>query len=68
MTDDCSEFPRPILDKKNHKILMFADEQVVMADDENTMQRALYDLYKIKSTYNFKISIEKTKVMEFVGK
>jgi hypothetical protein len=25
---------------------MFADDQVVMADDENAMQRALYEVYK----------------------
>jgi hypothetical protein len=27
-----------------YKNLIFADHQVVMADDENTMQRALYGL------------------------
>lgn len=68
MTDVCFEFPRPILDRKLHEMRMFADEQVVMADVENTMQRALYDLYKIKSTYNLKIYIEETKVIIFVGK
>jgi hypothetical protein len=26
---------------------MFADDQVVMDDDENTMQRAIYELCKI---------------------
>jgi hypothetical protein len=48
IADDCFEFPRLILENNLYKIVMFADEQVIMADDENTMQRALYEMYKIK--------------------
>jgi hypothetical protein len=63
-----SNFPGQLWVRNVIKMLMFAYEQVVMADDENTTQRALYELYKITNSYNFKISIEKTEVMAFVGK
>jgi hypothetical protein len=39
-----------------------------MADDENTMQRALYQLYKITNSCNLEISTENTKLMAFMGK
>jgi hypothetical protein len=39
-----------------------------MADDENTMQRALYQLHKVTNSYNLEISIENTKVMAFTVK
>jgi hypothetical protein len=45
---------------------MFADGQVAMAGDENTMQRALYKLYKITNTYNHKITTENIAVMAFM--
>jgi hypothetical protein len=40
ITADYFELPRSVQTSK------FADDQVVMADDENAIQRALYELYK----------------------
>jgi hypothetical protein len=47
--------------------LMFADEQMVMVDDENSMQRALYELYKITNSITTR-HVEKPKVMAFLRK
>jgi hypothetical protein len=40
---------------------MFADDQVITSDNEDTLQRALHELNKIILDYNFEISIHKTK-------
>lgn len=42
--------------------LLFADDQIVVADSEDNMQRAIYKLEKLSKTYNLKISTKKTKV------
>jgi len=47
---------------------MFADDQVIISDNENTLQRALHELNKIILDYNSEISIQKTKNMAFCGK
>jgi len=43
------------------KTFMFADDQVIISDNEDTLQRALHELNKIILDYNFQISIQKTK-------
>jgi hypothetical protein len=47
--------------------LLFADDQVVLADSEDNLQRAVYKLSNIVNKYNLKMSAKKTKVLAFVG-
>jgi hypothetical protein len=47
---------------------MFADYQVIISDNEDTLQRALHELNKIILDYNFEIPVQKTKNMAFCGK
>jgi len=47
---------------------MFADDEVIISDNEDTLQRALHELSKIILDYNFEISIHRTKNMAFFGK
>lgn len=47
--------------------LMFADDQVIISNSENTLQRALFELKKIIEVYNFEISTDKTESMAFQG-
>jgi len=47
--------------------LLFADDQLIIADTEENLQRAVYLLYKISKEYNLEIATGKTKVFGFVG-
>lgn len=47
--------------------ILFADDQALIASDEDTLQRATYDLNRMTKKYNLSISTEKTKVMAFSG-
>jgi hypothetical protein len=47
--------------------LLFADDQLIIADTEDNLQRAVYLLYSISKEYNLKIATSKTKVFGFVG-
>jgi hypothetical protein len=40
---------------------VFADDQMITSDNEETLQQALHELNKITMDYNFEISIQKTK-------
>jgi hypothetical protein len=40
---------------------MFADDQVIISNNEDTIKRALHELNKIILRFNFEISIHKTK-------
>jgi hypothetical protein len=40
---------------------MFADDQVIISDNEDKIKRALHELNKIIPRFNFEISIQKTK-------
>jgi hypothetical protein len=42
---------------------MFAEDQVIISDNENTFQRALHGLNKIILDYSSEISMQKTKEM-----
>jgi len=46
---------------------LFADDQLIIADTEDNLQRAVYLLYKISKEYNLEITTGKTKVFGFVG-
>jgi hypothetical protein len=47
--------------------LLFADDQLIVADTEDNLQRAVYLLYSISKEYNLEIATGKTKVFGFVG-
>ena len=59
-----------ILPKRNLYLntLLFADNQVVIQDSEDKLQKSVYILNQISKDYNFKISTDKTKIMAFKGK
>jgi hypothetical protein len=49
------------LKKEKFLTFMFADDQVIISDNEETFQRALHELNKIILDYNSEISVQKTK-------
>jgi hypothetical protein len=48
--------------------LLFADDQILIQDKEDNLQQSIYTLHNTSKEYNFKILIQKTKVMAFKGK
>jgi hypothetical protein len=48
--------------------LLFADDQIIIQESEDELQRSKFYLNNICKSYNFKISINKTKTMAFQGK
>jgi len=48
--------------------LLFADDQVIIQDSEDKLQKSVYLLNQTSKDYNFKISTDKTKLMAFKGK
>jgi len=55
---------------KNRQLstLLFADDQVIIADTENNLQKAAYKLNQIITEYGLTISVQKTKSMAFEGR
>ena len=49
--------------RKDLNIIRYADDVVLMADNEDDLQRLLYSFYLGCQKYNMKISLEKTKSM-----
>jgi len=49
------------------KTLLFADDQFIISDREDNLQKAIYLLYNISKEYNLEIATKKTKVFGFVG-
>jgi hypothetical protein len=47
--------------------LLFADDQLINADTEDYLQRAVYLLYSISKEYTLEIAASKTKVFVFAG-
>jgi len=47
--------------------LLFADDQFIISDTEDSLQKAFYLLYNISKEYNLEIATKKTKVFGFVG-
>ena len=62
--------PKGIVLKKNTHIdtIVFADDQVLLADSETELQRAIKYLNEIGKEYNMKISGKKTKAMAMIGR
>ena len=48
--------------------LLFADDQVVIQDSKDKLQKSVYILNKMSKDYNLKISTDRTKIMAFKGK
>ena len=48
--------------------LVFADDQIIIQENEENLQKSMYLLNKICQSYNFKMSVKKTKIMAFKGK
>jgi len=50
--------------------LLFADDQVIIQDSEDKLQRSIYMrvLTQMSKDYNLKISTDKTKIIVFKGK
>ena len=55
---------------KNQQLskLLFADDQVLLADREDNLQRAAHKLNQIITEYGLTISVQKTKSMTFRGR
>jgi len=47
--------------------LLFSDDQFIISDTEDNLQKAVYLLYNISKEYNLEIATKKTKVFGFVG-
>jgi hypothetical protein len=47
--------------------LLFADDQIVLADSEENLQRAVFSLNNIAKEYNLRLSTKKSKVSGFKG-
>jgi len=47
--------------------LLFADDQFIISDTKDNLQKAVYLLYNIYKEYNLEIATKKTKVFDFVG-
>ena len=48
--------------------LLFADDQFIISDTEDNLQKAVYLLHNICKEYNLEIATKKTKEFNFVGK
>ena len=59
-----------IMLKRNLHIntVLFADDQVIIQDTEEKLQKSVYILHQLSKDYNLKISTDKTKIMAFRGK
>jgi hypothetical protein len=44
------------------KTFVFDDDQLIISDNEDTLQSVFHELYKIILDHNFQISIQKTKL------
>ena len=47
--------------------LLFADDQFIISDTEDNLQKAVYVLYNISKEYSLEIATKMTKVFGFVG-
>jgi len=48
--------------------LVFADDQVIIHDSKDKLQKSVYTLNQKSKDYNLKISMAKTKIMAYKGK
>lgn len=57
-----------LANNKQLETMLFADDQVILAEDEDELQRSMFKLENIARRYGMKISTQKTKTMAFRGK
>jgi hypothetical protein len=50
------------------KTLLSADDQVIIQDSEDKLQKSVHILNQVSKEYNLKISTDKTKIMAVKGK
>jgi hypothetical protein len=48
--------------------LLFADDQIIIQENKDELQRSIFYLNNICKSYNLNISVNKTKIMDFKGK
>jgi hypothetical protein len=48
--------------------LLFADDQIIIQESKDELQRSVFHLNNICKSYTLKISIHKTRTMAFKGK
>jgi len=48
-------------------LFIFADDQFIISDTEDNLQKAVYLLYNISKGYNLEIATKKTEVFGFEG-
>ena len=53
--------------KQQLSMLLFADDQVIIADAEDKLQKVAHKLNQIIKKYSLTISAQKTKLMAFKG-
>ena len=58
------------LSKKNQHLstLLFADDQIIIADTEDNLQKGAHELNQIITEYGLTIPVQKTKWMAFKGR
>jgi transcription initiation factor TFIIIB Brf1 subunit/transcription initiation factor TFIIB len=56
------------LKKRQLSTLLFADDQVIIADTEDNLQKAAHKLNQITTERGLTISVQKTKSMAFKGR
>jgi len=49
-------------------MLLFADDQVIIQDTEDNLQKAVHKLDQLITEYGLTISVEKTKSLAFKGR
>ena len=54
--------------RHNLSMLLVADDQVIIADTEDNLQKAAHKLNQIITEYGLTISVQKTKSMVFKGR
>jgi hypothetical protein len=63
------DFQHNILKQKlKLNTVLFIDDQVIIAENEENLQKAMHKLIKIIKEYNLTISTRKTKLIAFTGK
>lgn len=48
--------------------MLFADDLIIVQENEDNLQKSIFELQKISSDYNLKISTTKTQILAFRGK
>jgi transcription initiation factor TFIIIB Brf1 subunit/transcription initiation factor TFIIB len=58
----------PTLKNQHLSTLLFADNQVIIADTEDNLQKAAHKLNRLITKYGLTTSVQKTKLIAFKGR